>query len=150
MNNGLPAFLIHEDVKKGLHSGFMSSQFTAAALASENKAIAHPASVDSIPTSANFEDFVSMGPAAARKASEILTNVQYILAIELLCAAQGIDLRGPKTLGRGSGKAYELLREKVSVLKEDRAIYKDIEQSVELIRSGSILSYVEQAVGKLS
>jgi len=148
-NNGLPTFLIHKDVKKGLHSGFMSSQFTAAALASENKALAHPASVDSIPTSASFEDFVSMGPAAARKASEILRNVQYILAIELLCAAQGIDLRRPKTLGRGTGKAYELLREKVPVLKEDRAIHEDIEQSAELIRSESILSYVEQAVGKL-
>ena len=149
MNNGLPAFLIHKDVKRGLHSGFMASQFTAAALASENKALAHPASVDSIPTSASFEDFVSMGPAAAKKALEILRNVQYIIAIELLCAAQGIDLRSPKTLGRGTGKAYELLRERVPVLKEDRAIHKDIEQSVELIRSGSILSYVEQAVGKL-
>jgi len=149
LSNGLPAFLVHGDVKKGLHSGFMSSQFTAAALASENKALAHPASVDSIPTSASFEDFVSMGPAAAKKALEILRNVQYIIAIELLCAAQGIDLRSPKTLGRGTGKAYELLRERVPVLKEDRAIHKDIEQSVELIRSGSILSYVEQAVGKL-
>jgi histidine ammonia-lyase len=117
LSRGLPAFLIYEKAKKGVQSGFMTVQCTAAALASENKVFAHPASVDSIPTSANFEDFVSMGPTAARKAIEILHNVEYIVAIELLCATQGVDFRGPGKLGKGTKVAYSLVRKRVPPLK---------------------------------
>jgi len=143
---GLPAFLIHKEVEKGIHSGFMSTQITAAALASENKALAHPASIDSIPTEANFEDFVSMGSIAARKAMEILRNVERILAIELLCAAQGIDFRGPDKLGKGTKAAYSLVRKRVSILKEDRVMSTDIEAVVELIRSRELINIIEEAM----
>jgi len=142
LSQGLPAFLIHGDIKKGVHSGFMTAQYTAAALASENKTLAHPASVDSIPTSANFEDFVSMGPIAARKTVEILRNVEYIVAIELLCTAQGIFFRGAEKLGKGTKSAYSLLRKYVPVLKEDRMLSKDIEKVAELVRSGRLAEIV--------
>jgi histidine ammonia-lyase len=135
LSRGLPPFLIPDESKRGLQSGFMTLQYTAAALASENKSLAHPASVDSIPTSANFEDFVSMGPIAARKALEILRNTQLIVAIELLCAAQGIEFRGAKKLGKGTRLAYLLVREKVAPLKDDRVLLDDIESIVELVRS---------------
>ncbi|MFP3984780.1 MAG: histidine ammonia-lyase [Candidatus Bathyarchaeia archaeon] len=127
LSRGLPPFLIADKTKQGLQNGFMTAQYTAAALASENKSLAHPASVDSIPTSANFEDFVSMGPIAARKATEILRNTEYIVAIELLCAAQGVEFRGADRLGKGTKMAYELLRKNVSALEEDRAVGEDIE-----------------------
>ena len=147
LSHGLPAFLIHRDVEKGIHSGFMSVQYTAAALASENKALAHPASVDSIPTSANFEDFVSMGSIAARKAMEILGNVECIVAIELLCAAQGVEFRGSEKLGQGTRVAYSLIRERVPTLKEDRVMSKDIQAVTELIRSGEPVEAVEKGIG---
>jgi histidine ammonia-lyase len=143
---GLPAFLIHKEVEKGIHSGFMSAQITAAALASENKALAHPASVDSIPTSANFEDFVSMGAVAARKAKEILQNVEWIIAIELLCAAQGMDYRGADKAGKGTKAAHSLIRKKVPFLKEDKVISTDIETIGQLIRSARIINTVEKAM----
>jgi len=146
LNLGLPAFLIHKEAEKGIQSGFMSTQITAAALASENKALTHPASIDSIPTSANFEDFVSMGSIAARKATEILRNVEHILAIELLCAAQGIDFRGPDKLGKGTKTAYSLVRKTVCTLREDRVMSTDIEAVVELIRSRELINAIEKAV----
>jgi histidine ammonia-lyase len=146
LSAGLPAFLIHKEAEKGLNSGFMSTQITAASLASENKVLAHPASVDSIPTSGNFEDFVSMGSTAARKAMEILRNVESILAIELLCAVQGIDFRGSNKLGRGTKEVYSLIRRKVPTLKEDRVMSKDIEVIVQLTRSGKLINAVEKAV----
>jgi len=146
LNQGLPAFLIPQEVRKGIHSGFMTAQYTAAALTSENKTLAHPASVDSIPTSANFEDFVSMGSIAARKAMEILRNVEHIVAIELLCAVQGIDFRGPEKLGKGTKAAYSLIRKRVPMLREDRVLAKDIEKVVELIRSKEILDIVGKIV----
>jgi histidine ammonia-lyase len=142
LSRGLPGFLIPEKAKKGVQSGFMAAQYTAAALASENKVLAHPASVDSIPTSAGFEDFVSMGPAAARKAMEILHNVEYIVAIELLCAAQGVDFRGPENLGEGTRKAYQVIRKRVPQLIEDRPVYKDMEAVKDLIRSEELLTAV--------
>jgi len=113
----------------------MTLQYTAAALASENKSLAHPASVDSIPTSANFEDFVSMGPFAARKAVEILRNTEYIVAIELLSATQGVEFRGANKLGKGTKTAYNLIRRRIPALKEDRVLYKDIEVVKSLIRN---------------
>lgn len=142
LSRGLPAFLIYEKAKKGVQSGFMAVQYTAAALASENKVLAHPASVDSIPTSANFEDFVSMGPTAARKALEILHNVEYIVAIELLCAAQGVDFRDPGKLGKGTKEAYLVIRKRVPPLKKDRPMYKDIEAVKNLIRNGELLTAI--------
>jgi histidine ammonia-lyase len=146
LNQGLPAFLIPKETIKGIHSGFMTAQYTAAALASENKTLAHPASVDSIPTSANFEDFVSMGPIAARKATEILRNLEHIVAIELLCAVQGVDFRGPDKLGKGTRAAYSLIREKVPMLKEDRVLTRDIKNIVELTRSRELLGIVDKIV----
>ncbi len=139
LSRGLPPFLIPSKATRGLQSGFMTLQYTAAALASENKVLAHPASIDSIPTSANFEDFVSMGPIAARKASEVLGNVEYIIAIELLLAAQGIEFRGADKLGRGTEAAYKLVRKCVPALEEDRAMYKDIETVREMIRAEKFL-----------
>ena len=139
LNNGLPPFLIPPQAKRGLNSGLMTAQYTAAALTSENKVLAHPACADSIPTSANFEDFVSMGTTASQKAMQILENAEYIVAIELLCAAQAIDIRGPEKLGRGTRKAYRKIREVVPPLKEDRPLNPDIEKLKALVESGLIL-----------
>ncbi len=124
-NEGLPMFLISDD-KAGLHNGLMMIQYTAAALVSENKVLAHPASVDSIPTSANQEDHVSMGTIAARKALKIIENAENVLAIELISAAQAIDFRGPQKLGKISHKAYKIIREKVKRLEVDRELSPDI------------------------
>ncbi len=129
--SGLPAFLTQ---KGGLNSGFMVSQYTAAALVSENKVLSHPASVDSIPVSANQEDHVSMGTIAARKALEISANLQNILAIELLCAAQGIDYRQPLKPGIGTGVAHRMIRQQVPHLAEDRVLYQDINKIAALIK----------------
>ena len=146
LNRGLPAFLISEKSKKGINSGLMLAQYTAAALASENKVLAHPASVDSIPTSANFEDFVSMAPNAARKAMEILKNSQYIVAIEFLCACQAVDLRGPEKLGKGTKVAYSVVRKVVPKVEEDRILSGDIEKIFQLVRQGRIVDEVEKCV----
>ena len=127
LSNGLPAFLISPETKAGLNSGLMTTQYTAAALTSENKVLAHPACVDSIPTSANFEDFVSMGATAAQKAAKILHNTQYIIAIELLCAAQAVDIRGPEKLGKGTKIIYEKVRSITPMIKQDQAISNYIE-----------------------
>lgn len=139
LNGGLPSMLVPTS---GLDSGLMIPQYTAAALVSDNKTLAHPDSVDSIPSSANQEDHVSMGANAARHALEILDNVRYILAIELLTAAQAIDLRpdGPSRLGQGTARAYRLIRERVSFLDHDRQTAPDIEALAELIRGGEIMN----------
>jgi histidine ammonia-lyase len=146
-SRGLPAFLVSSDEKRGVESGFMALQYTAAALASENKALAHPASVDSIPTSANFEDFVSMGPVAARKAEVILRNVERIVAIELLCAAQGADLRGADKLGTGTKTVYSLIRRRVPMLTKDRPLTRDVEKIVETMRNGQMVKAVKPFIG---
>ena len=145
----LPAFLVKEG---GLNSGYMLGQYTAAALVSENKVLAHPACVDSIPTSANKEDHVSMGTIAVRQTREILDNVEYIIAIELLCAAQAYDLINQEhrlAPGAGTGAAYKALREHVPFLDKDRELYLDIEKAVSVIRSGEIVEKVEAAVGEI-
>jgi len=144
LSNGLPAFLIPPQAKKGLNSGLMTAQYTAAALASENKVLAHPACVDSIPTSANFEDFVSMGTTAAQKAAKILENTEYITAIELLCAAQAIEYRGPENLGKGTRKAYKAIRKAVPPVREDRVLSEDIEKIKQIIVEGALLKEVFQ------
>lgn len=112
----------------GLDSGFMIAQYTAAALASDNKTLAHPDSVDTIPTSGNQEDHVSMGANAVRHTMEIIRNVRDILAIELMAAAQGVELRpdGPARLGTGTLKAYQHIRGNVSFLEHDRPLANDI------------------------
>jgi histidine ammonia-lyase len=144
----LPAFLTKHG---GLNSGFMLTQYTAAALASENKVLAHPASVDSIPTSANIEDHVSMGCTAARQAQQIADNVEGILVIELFAAAQGIDFRrealGPEArLGRGTGPAYELIRQHVPFLEYDAIMYPHIEAVRKLVATGELVRAVETAI----
>jgi histidine ammonia-lyase len=146
LNNGLPAFLIPPNAQAGLNSGFMMAQYTAAALASENKVLAHPACVDSIPTSANFEDFVSMGATAAQKAAQILCNSEYIVAIELLCAAQATAYRGASKLGKGTKTAYMTIRRIVPALKEDRVLSRDIENIRKLIKECAILEGTRKAL----
>jgi histidine ammonia-lyase len=144
LNNGLPAFLVPPQTRAGLSSGFMMVQYTAAALASENKVLAHPACVDSIPTSANFEDFVSMGAMAAQKTAKILKNSEYITAIELLCAAQAVEYRGIEKLGKGTRKAYAAIRRIVPPLKKDRVLNEDIEKLRQTIRDQSLLNEISK------
>ena len=146
LNNGLPAFLIPPEAEKGLNSGLMTLQYTAAALASENKVLAHPACVDSIPTSANFEDFVSMGVSAAQKATQILKSVEYIVAIELLCAVQAVEFHGSEKLGKGTKMAYLTVRKTVPVLSEDRVLSEDIEKIRQIVKK-SILSESARVLG---
>jgi len=145
-NMGLPACLSPlAREKPGLYTGFSMAHETSGSLVSENKVLAHPASVDSIP--GLQEDHVSMGATAARKARQILKNVEYCLAIELLCAAQAIDLRLPKRPGIGSYAAYQALRRHIPKLEEDRELYDDFAQTQKLIRGQEILSAVETALG---
>jgi histidine ammonia-lyase len=136
----LPAFLTREG---GLNSGFMIVQYTAAALATESKVLAHPASVDTIPTSANVEDHVSMGCTAALKARRINNNVERILGIELMAAAQGIDFRkevlgADKSLGRGTRPVYDLIRSRVPFIERDTLLYPHMETVRVLVSSGAI------------
>lgn len=144
--SGLPSFLIEEG---GLNSGFMIAQYTAAALVSENKVLAHPASVDSIPTSANKEDHVSMGTIAARKAGQVLENVKQVAAIELLCAAQALDLFTNLKPGKGSLAAYKVIRRNVKHMKRDRELAPDIATVAALIDNEEILNAVEKICGSL-
>lgn len=144
-SNGLPMFLAEEG---GLNSGYMVAQYTAASLVSENKVLAHPSSVDSIPTSAGQEDHVSMGTTAARKAVNVCDNVERVLAIEFLCAAQALDFRKIPA-GTGSAAAYEAIRKVVPYLAVDRVVSRDIEAMVSIMRDGSLLAAVEAAVGEL-
>jgi histidine ammonia-lyase len=144
--SGLPAFLVQDG---GLNSGFMIAQYTAASLVSENKILAHPACVDSIPTSANKEDHVSMGTIAARKARKVVENTQHVLAIELMCAAQALDLFTDLRAGIGTQRAYQVIRSRIPHLDEDRFLASDIEEAVKLVRNRELLRTVEEAVGPL-
>lgn len=144
--SGLPAFLVENG---GLNSGFMIAQYTAAALVSDNKILAHPSSVDSIPTSANKEDHVSMGANGARKLMRIVENVEDVIAIELLCAAQGYDLFTNLKGGVGTKAAHDIIRINVDYLKEDRLISTDINIVKDLLKSGKIINAVERETGKL-
>lgn len=144
--NDLPAFLVDDG---GLHSGFMITQYAAASLVSENKVLAHPASVDSIPSSANQEDHVSMGTIAARKSREIIENAKRVLATEIMAACQAIDFREGFELGKGTAAAYRTVREVVDFVSEDRIMYDDLEKITELITSSKLVGNVEREV-KLS
>lgn len=147
LNCGLPAFLVENG---GVNSGFMIVQYSAASLVSENKVLAHPASVDSIPSSANQEDHVSMGTIAARKAGEILKNARKVIAMEILSACQGIDLKKVnKDLGLGTEKAYTAVRETVSYYDKDRVMNLDINAVEELIERNKIVENVEKVIGEL-
>ncbi|HTO22477.1 MAG TPA: histidine ammonia-lyase, partial [Spirochaetia bacterium] len=144
--SGLPAFLVNDS---GLNSGFMIAQYTAAALVSENKVLSHPASVDSIPTSANKEDHVSMGAIAARKCRSVIANAESVLAIELLCGCQAVDLLTRGRPGLGTEAAYRTCRSAVPVLDRDRELGADIDRMLRLLRTGEILRGVQAAVGEL-
>jgi histidine ammonia-lyase len=143
LNGGLPAFL---GSGSGLESGYMLLQYTAAALVSENKVLAHPASVDSIPTSANQEDHVSMGPIAGRHARDVLGHVEQVVAIELLCAARALDLRlaaVPGTQpGAGVAAAHAAIREVVRPWDGDREPGPDIDAVTRLVRDGALAGLV--------
>ncbi|MBN1225728.1 MAG: histidine ammonia-lyase [Deltaproteobacteria bacterium] len=147
MLSGLPAFLVKNG---GLNSGFMLAQYTAAALVSENKVLSHPASVDSIPTSANKEDHVSMGTIAARKCREIVRNTEFVIAVELLCASQALDLFTDMKAGQGTLAAYHVIRNSIPHMEKDRVLSYDINSMVNLIKNGEIIEAVEKAIGKLS
>jgi len=144
MLSGLPAFLTPEP---GLNSGFMITQVTAAALINENKVLCHPASIDSIPSSANREDHVSMGMTSANKALVVVENVGRVLGIELLTAAQALDFRQPLKAGRGVQAAYEIIRGVVDHLEEDRALAHDLEAMGDILHSGAIRKAAESAAG---
>lgn len=136
LSGGLPPFLIRGDA--GLHSGFMGLQYCATTLAAENAQLASPASVASIPTNANNQDVVSMGMLAARHAARVLDNVRRMIAIELLCAAQALELRGIEKSGAGTRAAHQLLRAHVAPLTEDRPLAPDVERVVGLIEAGEL------------
>lgn len=137
--SGMAPFLAENP---GVNSGLMIVQYTAASLVSENKILAHPASVDSIPTSAYQEDHVSMGTIGARKGAKILEHVTQVLAIEWLCAAQAYEFVKPLKLGKGTGPAYDLLRQTIPPLKEDRIMYPDLDSARQLLWKGELVKHV--------
>lgn len=144
--SGLPAFLVAEG---GLNSGFMLAQVVAAALASENKALSHPASVDSIPTSANQEDHVSMGVTAARKTREVSKNLTTLLGIELMTAAQALEFRRPLRSSPALEAVHALVRERIAFYERDRPLYVDIAAAEELVREGRVLAAAAETAGGL-
>ncbi|HNV68182.1 MAG TPA: histidine ammonia-lyase [Candidatus Ozemobacteraceae bacterium] len=141
--SGMAPFLAENP---GVNSGLMIVQYTAASLVSENKVLAHPASVDSIPTSAYQEDHVSMGTIAARKGAKILEHSAQVLAIEWLCAAQAYEFVKPLKLGKGTGLAYELLRQTLPPLKEDRIMYTDLAAAQQLLWKGELVDHVAKEI----
>ncbi|MCC6552022.1 MAG: histidine ammonia-lyase [Polyangiaceae bacterium] len=146
LSGGLTPFLAPHS---GLHSGFMIAQVASAALVSENKVLCHPASVDSIPTSAGREDHVSMGSISARKLTQVIENVRASIAIELLAGAQGVDQRRPLRPSAGVAAAHAAVRRVAPELSEDRPLYRDIATVSALLRDGSLRRAVEEAIGPL-
>jgi histidine ammonia-lyase len=139
----LPPFLVE---KGGLNSGFMIAQVTSAALASENKSLAHPASVDSLPTSANQEDHVSMATFAARRLGDMAENTANVLAIELLAACQGVDFRAPLKTSKLLESAKEMVRALVPFYDQDRYFSPDIKEIYTLIKNGGMNDLVEKSL----
>jgi histidine ammonia-lyase len=135
LNADLPPFLTKHG---GLQSGFMIAQYAAASVVSENKSLAHPASVDSIPSSGNQEDHVSMGTIGARKAKQIVENAYSVIAIELLCASQAVDFRNPELLGNGTKWIYNKCREQVPFLEKDRVLSYDIKKITSMLQETDI------------
>jgi len=146
LSGGLPAFLSHNP---GVGSGMMITQYVSASLVSENKVLAHPASVDSIPSSANQEDHVSMGTTAARHAAQVIDNVAKVLAIELICAAEAADFIGADGLAPATRALYDKLRALVPPVIEDRSTSREIEQVAVALMEGEWLQAVEQVAGEL-
>jgi histidine ammonia-lyase len=146
LSEGLPPFLT---VEGGLNSGFMITQYVAASLVSENKSLCHPASVDSIPTSAGQEDHVSMGNGAGLKALQVLANAERALAIELLAGAQAIEFLAPLEPGPGVRATHDAVRDLSERLRDDRSLADDIERVADAIRDGSILAAAELEIGVL-
>lgn len=144
--SGLPRFLTSNG---GLNTGLMIAQYTAAALVSENKVLCHPASVDSIPTSANQEDHNSMGSISSRKCYDVINNTKHIIAIETLCAVQGIDFLRPLKSGKGAEEAYGFIRERIPHIEKDVIINEEISKIEEIIFDASFIAAVEEAAGKL-
>jgi histidine ammonia-lyase len=146
LSGGLPAFLTGDG---GLNSGFMIPQYVAASLVSENKVLSHPASVDSIPTSAGQEDHVSMGNASGLKAWQVLANAERVLAIELLAGAQGVEFLAPLQPGIGVRAAREFVRSLSPRLRDDRPLAPDIEAVAAAVRNGTLVEAVEAEAGEL-
>ena len=146
-SNGLPPFLVHGS---GLNSGFMLVQYTAASLVSESKSIAHPASVDSIPSSAGQEDHVSMGMTSARHAREVVANAETVIALEALAAAQALDLRSPLEPGPATHAVHRAIRDRVPFFEADREFGPDIADAVTLVREGGLVAAGESAIGSLA
>jgi histidine ammonia-lyase len=146
LNHDLPAFLASDP---GLNSGLMLTQYTAAALVADCKVLAHPASVDSIPTSGNQEDHVSMGWTAGLKLRRVAANVRRALAIEVLCAAQAVDLRAPLRPGAAVAAVHDKVREQVPVLEDDRYLAPDLAALEGLVADGSLVAAAEEVVGPL-
>lgn len=146
-HDGLPELLMQET---GLNSGFMLPQYTAAALVSENKGLCTPASVDSIPTSLGQEDHVSMGATAATKAWRVMDNVETVLAIETMCAAQALDYRAPIEPGRGVKIAHRVIRERIEHAEADRHFGRDIHTALEALRAHAVVDAVESELGELA
>jgi histidine ammonia-lyase len=140
----LPAFLVET---AGLDSGFMIPQYVAAALVSENKVLSHPASIDSIPTSANQEDHVSMGNAAGLKAVQAVANAERVLAIELLAGAQAVEFHAPLAPSPGVAAARSFVRTLSERLVEDRPLSADIERVAEAVRGGQLVDALAGVVG---
>jgi histidine ammonia-lyase len=147
LSTGLTPFLAPAS---GLHSGFMIAQVASASLVSENKVLCHPASVDSIPSSAGKEDHVSMGSVSARKLQQVVANVRNALAIEILTAAAGLDQRAPLTPSRGVAAAHAAVRARVAPLTEDRPLYRDIAAVADMIAAGNLSLAAQDAVGRLA
>ena len=145
-HDGLPKLLMKDT---GVNSGFMIPQYTAAALVSENKILCHPASVDSIPTSLGQEDHVSMGSISALKLLSVLQNVEHVLAVEFLTAAQALDFRSPMKPGRGVQMAHELLREQIGHAHKDYEVRNDLETCADILRRGALATAVEAGIGSL-
>ena len=144
--DGLPRLLMRDT---GVNSGFMIPQYTAAALVSENKILCHPASVDSIPTSLGQEDHVSMGSISALKLLSVLHNVERVLAVEFLTAAQALDFRAPLKPGRGVDVAHRMLRERIGHADHDYEVRNDLDVCTELLRTGELAGAVQGSIGKL-
>ncbi|HYL16044.1 MAG TPA: aromatic amino acid ammonia-lyase, partial [Terriglobales bacterium] len=147
LSMGLPAFLT---VGAGMFSGLMLSQYTAGALVCENRVLSHPAATGSIPAAADQEDFVSMGMTTAIKTRQIIENAWYVVAIELMAAAQAFDLRSPIRPSPASQAAYEVIRTHVKKLEEDRPLHEDINTLARVAKEGTILIAAENVVGKLN
>ena len=145
-HDGLPKLLMKDT---GVNSGFMIPQYTAAALVSENKILCHPASVDSIPTSLGQEDHVSMGSISALKLLPVLRNVERVLAVEFLTAAQALDFRAPLNPGKGILLAHELLRSRIKHADQDYEVRNDLDICADILRSGELATAVENDIGAL-